>query len=208
MLCACPQCISAGTAPPMAFGQSLRLVAILAVIGFAAQVDGTRYSTLGPNRISLSSNDTCGSPPASFEALRSDGTTQTMTCNSSSPSEAYPLDHMLDLDVNTRWQTANGRDTVQFVVDFPQAHLVIDPALTTTKGVYRPKAFGLEKSIDHGATFEPMFYLVEEPSQCEDFFGVPFLETATNAKSVRCAEHNSAASSSQKTVRTQAVRLR
>ena len=93
----------------MAFGQSLRLIAILAVIGFAAQVEGTLYGTLGSNRISLSSSD---SPPASFEALRSDGTTQTMTCNSSSSSEAYPLDHMLDLDVNTRWQTENGHDTV------------------------------------------------------------------------------------------------
>ena len=124
-----------------------------------------------PSR-TVSTNSTCGAPPAEFELRMSSDAGDTFsiqTCNSSDPALSHPVSDVYDVtsftifnqvftspDLTTWWQSENSATDVHLTLDLGDVFLFQQTVVSFRS--YRPSSLIVQKSGDGGLSWAPLRY--------------------------------------------------
>jgi len=150
----------------------------------------------------------CGHPPSKY--CRSAKPSGCFICNSSSPTNSHPINHITDKDYPLNYWNFGYKPTWWQSItwwDAKQQNLLIDNTLKINltlsmnksydlTGSFKltfysskPHAFCIEKSADFGKTWKPFRYYAD---RCDVRFPrVPTMATAKSARDPFCIEHQS-----------------
>jgi laminin alpha 3/5 len=91
--------------------------------------------------------------------------------------QSPPLSRSLDKGLDYNYVNL----TIDFGQDFHVAYIYIKMANSP-----RPGVWALEKSVDHGQTFQPWQYFADTPSDCSNIFATPTTKSIARDDDVIC----------------------